>query len=212
MRILPFILCVSLLSAQCYAKEPYKALVTKTWTVDTARIEALKNAPPSIDVSGYSSIDPNLTEHRQAISEGKKIYGMWMLTTFNDGTYSVGTLDNPNDAGLHYSASGQLLDLQFEILEQDKKQRIIDALKTGVKDFGYLLYPLKTYTYLYPSGDLETVGIEVGPNNSYVFSPSGELLTHWLNDKCYYLDGTSCGSRETTTFINGRAHKLKPTP
>jgi len=164
--------------------QPLRAGVAKTWTVDMAREEAFKNARPWVDVSQFPGIDPNLIENKMAVERGGGKEGNRVITVFDSGTYSV---QSANDAlrGYYYSASGELEFVEF----------------LSVYD-RYNIYPFKTYRYIASDADssrglLVRIGIQVGPSDSFNFMPTGKLLSHWINSKCYSPDGSSCGTRMT---------------
>jgi hypothetical protein len=168
-----FFLIFVLLHSFSYAQEPFRASAVKTWTVDTAREEAFREAKPWVDVSQYSPIDPNLIENRIVRQGGGGTVGNRIVTVFTlNSSYCVQLRGIYNL--FYYNAAGKLLKIEF---------------------FTSGDYPIKSYMHSALNGTLESVGIITDSRNSFAFSPSGELFSHWLDNKCYGVDGSSCGTR-----------------
>ena len=175
-------------AAQGQELQPLQAKIEKAWTVDSAREEAFREAEATIDPSPFPKIDPNLIENRQIVTKGGgKINGR-VITVFSSGGYAVQSAD----------AYKYEINTSFFYAENGSIEAV--GIEKGIK------YPKKTYKYTmtndyFPtvrnSGDLVSVHISVKSDDTYTFSPAGKLLAHWICDKCYNLDGSSCGWRES---------------
>ena len=65
----------------------------------------------------------------------------------------------------------------------NKGGELINAeVKTGTK------YPYKTYKYS-PEGELVNMTLRVSLNETFIFSPIGKLIGHWVGQNCYDESG-----------------------
>lgn len=176
------ILLILLLSLGCsWADEPLRATVEKTWTIDTAREEAFREAKPWVDVSMYPSIDPNLIENRIAVQRGGGSINGRTISVFPGGDYSV--IEQDSVLMLYYDASGALFAVEF---------------------YDSTSYPSKSYQYSaswdyyhIKKGGLVITAVHLRSNDDFVFYPDGSLQSHWKGDRCYKPDGSSCGTRKS---------------
>lgn len=87
------------------------------------------------------------------------------LAKFSDGSYAVQYYDNPLFAW-YYSSNGKLINYT----RKDNSN-----------------YPCK-FTKFKPDGNIVNSGIRISEQESFIYSPEGKLLAHWLGDKCYDKD------------------------
>ena len=179
--ILVLLFCLSGLS---YAQQrEFTTGVSKSMSIDEARREAFREAQPWVDVSGFPTVDPNLLANRQQIQKGGGKVGDRVITVFKDGGYAVHLLEEErlySFASQYYASNGVLMAIEFDVGNSYPSK--------SYKHAAVNLYPLK-------KGDLIGVGLHVSGQESYMFKPNGILTTHWLGDKCYQADGSSCGTR-----------------
>lgn len=181
-----FILLALLLSfGFAAAQEPLTASVKKTWTVDAARQEAFKNAKQRINFS-EPDLDPELLVNRRLVDQGGGSTEERVVTVFRGQNYSVQKVGD--NRVFYYTPGGNLFSIEFAGYKKTYpyaayKHWTFDNFETGIH-----------------KGDLATVSLTTGPNESFGFLPDGTLDSHWLNDKCFKADGSSCGSRTSFTY------------
>lgn len=174
-----------------HASEPLQASIEKTWTLDDARNEAFRDAPEFIDISVYAPVDPNLLANRQAMQQGigksgKMLkVGNRLIGLFSDGAYS--SVELCSRESFNYSSVGKLRTVDID-----------SSPVYGSPDCPSTL-PIKSYKYLADPesgqpGALVSIGMRVSKTEIYVFNPDGTLSGHWINNKCYQADGSSCGT------------------
>jgi hypothetical protein len=145
-----------------HAGRTLQGVVTKTWTMGAARKEALRDAKHWVDLSHVSSIDPNYLENQKALSEKKERIGNRLLTKFSTGFYAVKIEDS--GIAFYYSKEGYLRSIDFDAGED---------------------YPIKSYQHEYPSGRLVRIGLDITPDEAFLFDPKGALITHWIGNYGY---------------------------
>ena len=84
------------------------------------------------------------------------------LAKFSDGSYGIQYYDDPMYSW-YYSSNGRLINF---------------TLKDSMD------YPCKITKYK-PDGSIANQGYRVSENESFLFTPQGKLLAHWLGDNCY---------------------------
>lgn len=171
--------------------------IKKTWTVDEAREAAFKNAPTYADMSNYRSVDPDIIENRILINKGggevKLPDGVKQISVFGNGGYAV-AIYYFRDAEIYkagyeppsfyYLNNGALISVSYE-------------LKTGNIAKSYKYAYGNYFAPQYRHGQLMRVSISTEADGDYMFHPDGTLSAHWVNEKCYNADGSSCGDRKT---------------
>lgn len=95
------------------------------------------------------------------------------IAKFSDGSYGINYKDNPKEV-FYYSKNGDLT--HKEIKES-------------------LEYPYKSYKYRY-DGRLENISLRISETETYIYSPSGKLLAHWVGKNCYNAAGEIIMTRE----------------
>lgn len=162
-----------------------KGFVEKRWTVDSARQEAFLNLEKVKDLSMFDSIDPNFIENRQAINKKLSKIENREIVIFSNGSYGIRVLsDDLFDKSFTYNSSGKLQKIHYDSYSE-KITKFSDLKKSNPQSF----YPFKVIGYLYPSGDILSISIIVGKDNSYTFNEDGSLNVHWVGNKGYDADG-----------------------
>ncbi len=84
------------------------------------------------------------------------------LAKFSDGSYAVIYKDNPKFAW-YYSQNGILTHVQVKTSET---------------------YPYKSYKYT-PDNQLVNMSLRVSKEETFIYTPSGKFIAHWLYQNCY---------------------------
>ena len=84
------------------------------------------------------------------------------LAKFSDGSYGIQYYDDPMYSW-YYSSSGKLINF----IQKDS-----------------VSYPCRITKYK-PDGSVTNMGYRVSDKESFLFSPNGKLLAHWLGNNCY---------------------------
>ena len=139
-----------------------------TYTVEQARKEAFAGVqyflPKSIIKANM--FDPNFRDNVRAIKDNITETPDRFITFFSDGAYSI-----VYKKDLHY---------EFYYSHDGKLTHI--GKRTGLN------CPTKSYKYNI-NGDLEIVSLYLSSKESFVFNTKGKLTAHWINNKCYDLNG-----------------------
>ena len=106
-------------------------------------------------------IDLNAEENINAISLGIKKLNDRRIAGFSDGSYGVVYYDDPLYSW--YYKNGRLINFTQKSSET---------------------YPCKITKYK-PDGTIANAGYKVSETESYIFSPEGILLAHWIGTLCY---------------------------
>lgn len=116
----------------------------------------------TIGISQDEISDINTLENKSMLLQGFTNLKDRILARFSDGSYGVIYKVEPTIV-LYYSSDGVLTHKE---------------VKTSLE------YPYKTYKYRV-SGQLENTTYRVSENETYIYSPSGKLLAHWVGNYCY---------------------------
>ena len=106
--------------------------------------------------------DKNNKENANTLKAGIKEFKDRKVFNFSDGSYGIKYYDDPLYSW-YYSEDGKLIN--FTKRESEK-------------------YPCKTVKYK-PNGSIANIGYLVSQKESYIYSPNGKLIAHWLNQFCY---------------------------
>jgi|GEM_PF-1879565 len=162
----------------CAEKSLADKLVPKVWTVDTARIEALRDVISYINIDEYDKVDPNLISNREIIQKGGGYLKDRVVTVFDDNAYAVRFTESPN---YYYFSDGSLSAIEVEQNgDYPHKSYKYSAVNFGNRKKGYLMMVI-----------ISTSKVE-----SFMFFSDGKLAAHWIGNKCYLPNGTSCGTRK----------------
>ncbi len=151
-----------LVSGNGIAQDTFQVKVTKTWTVEDASQAAFDNTPYTINTDGYAGTDPNYELHREALQQGGYADGTGeVVESRGDGRYAVRGGDS--DEAMIYNGQGRLVELE------------VTPQRT---------FPLKTYRYSYPDGNLSGITLQTSAEERFEFESSGDLVRKCLNGAC----------------------------
>lgn len=138
------------------------------YTVDDARIELRQNRPSTTDylINQNNFVDKDHVENYSALLKGQTKLNDRTMAIFSDGSYA---LNYKNDLA--------------HVWYYDKDGLLISAEERTSFD-----YPYKSYKYT-PDGELINMGLRVSEKETFIFSPLGQLLGHWIDEKCYDENG-----------------------
>lgn len=106
--------------------------------------------------------DKNRVENRESLNSGVTELSDRKIASFSDNSYGVEYFDDP-EYEWFYDFGGRLMSFT-------KK----DSLS----------YPCRTTRYK-PDGSITNTGLKVSDKESFIFSPEGKLIAHWINNLCY---------------------------
>lgn len=134
------------------------------YNAESAR-EKVFSAPPKIfninSISNYL-IDSNNVENLNYLYQGITKLKDRKIGKFSDGSYGVQYYDDPMYSW-YYSSNGRLINFTYK-----------DSMS----------YPCKITKYK-PDGSIANQGYRVSESESFLFTPQGKLIAHWLGDNCY---------------------------
>ncbi len=138
------------------------------YTDTEAQRLVLENTPPEISQTLIQNnfYDINKSENSTAILQGYTSIKDRILGHFSDGSYAIKYLDNPKYVW-YYNSEG--------ILTHTEKQTSSD-------------YPYKTYKYN-TRGQLINMTLRVSEDETFIFTPSGTLIAHWVGKNCFDKNG-----------------------
>lgn len=134
------------------------------YNVNSAREALLENSDRSIDINLIQAhiIDIQHKENISYIYQGKAELKDRVLAFFSDSTYAV-MLNNDPLHVWYYALNGDLL-------YAEKKDRV--------------QYPYKSYKYT-TSGRLVNMSLRVSKGETFIYSPDGKLIAHWIGANAY---------------------------
>lgn len=134
------------------------------YNTSSAREELLYSEKKAVpyELIKANIVDNNHNENVLTMLKGITELKDRTLAYFSDGSYGLIYRDNP-DYVWYYSNNGKLTHSEVKTSQQ---------------------YPYKTYKYT-PQGDLVNMSLRVSKNETYIFTPTGKLIAHWLNENCY---------------------------
>ncbi len=159
-RFIAFILIVCL-CLPAYS-EVLQGAVQESWTTNKARNEAFRGMPYNKNLRWAPTRDPYYKENMKAKKKNLTRIKNRNITFFSCGGYAVYEDNSINT--FYFNDHGKLFSVGYDVGNN---------------------FPVKTYKYKYPQGNIYTVSIEVSKNNSYIFEPTGELIYHWVGNNCY---------------------------
>lgn len=141
------------------------------WTVDEARVTALKNIESSLDTADLRGMDPKLLENLKALETTHLKVANRRVTYFEGGLYAVAY--DGEDRVHYYEPDGKLI-----------------KVSVCSEPFGENPdYPRRCIDYSYPEGKFISVSLDVSPRESFIFSFNGTLLNHWKGGEAYDPEG-----------------------
>ena len=139
-----------------------------TFTVEQARKEAFADVqyrlPQSI-INAHLK-DPNYKENMKTKRKGYIDMGDRYIAFYSDDTYAILYKNN-----MYY---------EYYYYLNGKLEMVGKRTSTS--------YPAKSYKYD-TKGKLQSVILYIRKGESYSFTPSGQLSAHWIDNKCYDLNG-----------------------
>jgi hypothetical protein len=185
-RIVALLLLLSLTGVTYAQQREFVTGVSKSMTVDEARQEAFRTAKPWVDVSGFPTVDPNFLSNRHQVQKGGGKVGDRLITVFKYGQYSVHSLKEEMSGPFvsqYFLSNGLLIAIEFD----DGGQHISKSYKhSAINNTPY-----------FNKGQLIAINLSIGGKESYIFSTDGLMIAHWIGNKCYNTDGSSCGTRRS---------------
>lgn len=109
--------------------------------------------------------DPKFNENQSMLLKGITELNDRKLAKFSDGSYAVMYYDDRKNT-YYYSSDGTLTH---------------NEIRTGTE------YPYKAYKYS-TNGELVNMSLKVSEKETFIFTPKGKLLAHWLGEYCYDED------------------------
>ena len=133
-------------------------------SVQEAQNQVVETIPNSFDfnIIRNNFIDSNRVENLTKLLQGYTEEKDRTLGYFSDGSYAVNYKSNPKQV-FYYSNNGILTHTE---------------IRTGLN------YPYKTYKYS-ATGELVNMGLRVAEDETFIFDKKGNLLAHWIGNKCY---------------------------
>lgn len=138
------------------------------YTIDDARIELQNNRPNAIDymLAQNNFVDKERNANYFALLKGKTNLNDRMLALFSDGSYAI-NYKNDLKHVWYYDKDGTLINIE---------------VRTSLE------FPYGSYKYDC-DGTLVNMSLKVSKDETFIFSPLGELLGHWIGDNCYDENG-----------------------
>ena len=138
------------------------------YTTEDAKIELQNNRPSETDylLKQNNFVDRNYKENYSSLLKGVTRLNDRILGLFSDGSYAVNYIKEPNHVW-YYDKGGSLINIE---------------VRTSSK------VPYGSYKYS-PDGELVNMSLKVSEDETFIFSPFGQLLGHWVGEKCYDENG-----------------------
>ena len=145
------------------------------YTVEDAKIELQNNRPSEVDylLRQNNFADKNYKENYSALLKGITKLNDRTLGLFSDGSYAV-NYKNDSSHVWYYDKDGFLINTE---------------MRTSTR------YPYRSYKYT-PDGELVNMSLRVSEKETFIFSPFGGLLGHWVGDNCYDENGNVVMTRK----------------
>ncbi len=132
------------------------------YSQEDARIELQNNKPSADFLFSASVVDEYFDENISHLLKGMTKLNDRTLAQFSDGSYGVNYYNDPKHVW-YYDKGGTLINAE---------------VRTSVT------LPYSTYKYD-PDGTLVNMSMRVSEDETFIFSPHGKLLGHWVGEKCY---------------------------
>ena len=134
------------------------------YNADLAREETFSKPIEKISFNQIRNrfYDSDNIENLNNLLQGKTELKDRKLAKFSDGSYGVQYYDDPMYSW-YYSSNGKLINFT----QKDS-----------------LIYPCRI-TKFKPDGSIANTGYRVSDKESFIFTPEGKLLAHWLGNNCY---------------------------
>lgn len=134
------------------------------YNIQSARQDLLQTTKKNFDafIVAENITDKNNRENLKYCLKGNVELKDRVLAFFSDFTYAV-MYNNDKYHVWYYSQNGRLIYTE----EKDR-----------------LEYPYKFYKYSV-SGGLVNMGVRVSESETFIYTPNGRLIAHWLKDKAF---------------------------
>ena len=134
------------------------------YNTETARTETFSKPIEKISFDKIYNhfFDSNNIENLNSLYQGITELKDRKLAKFSDGSYGVQYYDDPMFSW-YYSQNGKLINFT----QKDSES-----------------YPHRV-TKFKPDGSVTNTGYRVSEKESFIFTPAGKLLAHWLGNNCY---------------------------
>lgn len=134
------------------------------YNTDAAKVETFSKPIEKIRFDKIYShfFDSNNIENLNYLYKGITELKDRKLAKFSDGSYGIQYYDDPMFSW-YYSQNGKLINFT----QKDSSN-----------------YPHRITKYK-PDGSISNTGYRVSENESFIFTPNGKLLAHWLGTNCY---------------------------
>ena len=145
------------------------------YNVQSAREELLQTPQKKLDafLVAKNITDKNNSENLKYFLKGNVELKDRILAFFSDSTYAV-MYNNDKYHVWYYAKNGKL---------------IYTEEKDGLE------YPYKSYKYS-TSGKLVNMGLRVSKEETFIYTPDGKLIAHWLRDKAFDEHGNVIMTRK----------------
>ena len=134
------------------------------YNAEQAKEQLFHNPQNAFNINSITKyyIDKNNVENLNSLYQGITELKDRKIAKFSDGSYGVQYYDDPMYSW-YYSEGGRLI----SFIQKDS-----------------LEYPCKITKYK-PDGSVANLGYRVSKEESFIFSPNGKLIAHWLGENCY---------------------------
>lgn len=169
------LICLILLLSTITATYSFTLEGGVSFTVESARIEAFNGIKYKIDINNHKQYftDQNFQENKRLIDKKKFKTRDRLLTVFSsDGAYAITYKSNKN-ISYYYDISGRLKYVDYKLNE--------------TYPIKYIIYNIK--------GDLDSVVLDVGHNEQFMFDINKKLGAHWIGNNCYNEKGELIDTR-----------------
>lgn len=145
------------------------------YSVEDAKLELQNNRPNQADylLTQNNFVDINHKENYSALLKGLTKLNDRTLGLFSDGSYAI-NYKNDLKHVWYYDKDGLLINTEE---------------RTSIE------YPYRSYKFS-TDGELVNMTLRVSENESFIFSPFGELLGHWVGQNCYDENGNIIMTRK----------------
>lgn len=145
------------------------------YNVEDAKIELQNNRPNAIDymLTQNNFVDKDHNANYFALLKGKTNLNDRILALFSDGSYAV-NYKNDLKHVWYYDKDGTLINIE---------------VRTSLE------FPYGSYKYG-PDGEFVNMSLKVSKDETFIFSPLGELLGHWIGNNCYDENGNIVMTRQ----------------
>ena len=137
------------------------------YNAENVREEVFSAPVNPLNISTYRQhlIDRNNCENIENLYKGNTELKDRKLAKFSDGSYGVQYYDDIMYTW-YYSQNGRLI----SFTKKDSEN-----------------YPAKFIKYR-PDGNIANTGFRVSEQESYIYSPDGKIIAHWLGNLCYDIN------------------------